>query len=94
MRSPMQKLGIFLAALAIMITALAPVAEARRERHRERHLSLNDPRSLASPNYRGYRPDWANPYAKPRWLGVNDDPTPFYPSDVDSGPNPLDPDAF
>jgi hypothetical protein len=92
----MRSLGVLLAVTAIAVTVEAPFAEAARERHRvrERHLSLNDPRSLASPNYRGYRPDWANPYAQPRWLGVNDDPTPFYPSDVDSGPNPLDPDAF
>jgi len=88
----MRKLGVFLTLLAILVTTSA----AARERHRvrERHLSLDDPRSLASPNYRGYRPDWANPYAQPRLPGVNDDPTPFYPSDVDSGPNPLDPDAF
>ena len=91
----MQKLGVFLAVVAIAVTAQAPFASAQGvERVRERHLSLDDPRSLASPNYQGYRPDWANPYAEPRWLGVNDDPTPFYPSDVDSGPNPLDPDAF
>ena len=55
---------------------------------------LDDPRSLASPDYQGYRPAWANPYAEPEELGVNDDPTPFNPADVDSGPNPLDPDAF
>lgn len=29
----------------------------------------------------GYRPDWANPNAGPSEIGVNDDPTPFYPSD-------------
>ncbi len=90
----MQKFSVFLAVVVIVLTAQAPFAEAGRHRHRERHMSLDDPRSLASPNYRGYRPDWANPYAQPRMLGVNDDPTPFYPSDVDSGPSPLDPDAF
>jgi hypothetical protein len=94
----MHKFGVFLVALAIAATVEAPFALAARERvharDRDRGLSLNDPRSLASPNYRGYRPAWANPYAEPEELGVNDDPTPFYPSDVDSGPNPLDPDAF
>jgi hypothetical protein len=92
----MRKFGVFLAVVAIAVTVQAPFAEAARKRGhvRERALPLNDPRSLASPNYRGYRPDWANPYAEPRALGVNDDPTPFNPSDVDSGPNPLDPDAF
>lgn len=90
----MRKFGVFLAVVAIVVTVQAPFAEAGRERERERALPLNDPRSLASPNYQGYRPAWANPYAEPGEIGVNDDPTPFYPSDVDSGPNPLDPDAF
>jgi len=89
----MQKLGILLSVLAILVTAQAPFAAAR-ERGGGRSLSLDDPRSLASPNYEGYRPAWANPYADPPEIGVNDDPTPFDPSDVDSGPSPLDPDAF
>jgi hypothetical protein len=29
----------------------------------------------------GYRPDWANPNTSPSEIGVNDDPTPFHPSD-------------
>ena len=29
----------------------------------------------------GYRPDWANPNTSPSEVGVNDDPTPFHPSD-------------
>ena len=90
----MQKLGLLLAVMVIMVTMQAPFATAGRERTGDRDLPLDDPRSLASPDYEGYRPAWANPYAEPGELGVNDDPTPFYPSDVDSGPNPLDPDAF
>jgi hypothetical protein len=92
----MQKLGVLLVALAIVVTAQAPSAANARDygRERERSLPLDDPRSLASPDYEGYRPAWANPYAEPGEIGVNDDPTPFYPSDVDSGPSPLDPDAF
>lgn len=88
----MQKLGVLLAVMALIVSAQAPLAAASRER--ERALPLDDPRSLASPDYEGYRPAWANPYAEPGEIGVNDDPTPFYPSDVDSGPNPLEPDAF
>jgi hypothetical protein len=89
-------LGVFLATVLMVMTVHAPfaVADRRHVLERERALPLNDPRSLASPNYQGYRPDWANPYAEPRALGVNDFPTPFNPADVDSGPNPLDPDAF
>lgn len=29
----------------------------------------------------GYRPEWANPNTSPSEIGVNDDPTPFHPSD-------------
>ncbi len=90
----MQKLGLLLAVVTMAVTAQVPFAAAAHERARERALPLDDPRSLASPNYEGYRPAWANPYAEPGEIGVNDDPTPFYPSDVDSGPSPLDPDAF
>ncbi len=93
----MQKLGVFLAVMTIVATAHALPAAAEREhelRAESRAQSLDDPNSLASPNYRGYRPAWANPYAEPDELGVNDDPTPFDPADVDSGPSPLEPDAF
>jgi hypothetical protein len=91
----MQKFGVFLAVVAIAVTAQAPFAQAGREREsvRER-LPLNDPRSLASPDYEGYRPAWANPYAEPGEIGVNDDPTPFYPSDVNSGGSLFDNDNF
>ncbi len=95
MRSLGRRFGVFLSAMAVLVAVQASfTAEARDGVRQERRLPLNDPRSLASPDYQGYRPDWANPYAQPRELGVNDDPTPFNPADVDSGPNPLDPDAF
>jgi hypothetical protein len=88
----MQKLGILLGVALTLVMAHAPLAAASRER--EQIPPREDPTSLASPDYEGYRPAWANPYAEPPEMGVNDDPTPFYPSDVDSGPDPLDPDAF
>jgi len=88
----MRNLGVLLAVLPILIVAHAPLAAASREG--EPYQIENDSQSLASPDYQGYRPAWANPYAEPGDVGVNDDPTPFYPSDVDSGPSPLDPDPF
>lgn len=91
----MQKLGLFLLALTVLVTTQAPLAAAReRARERGQALPLNDPRSLASPDYQGYRPAWANPYAEPPMPGVNDFPTPFNPADVDSGPGPLDRDSY
>ena len=78
-------------AVAGAFGVLVAGAEARES---ERYYVDADPKSLASPNYDGYRPAWANPYAQPQDLGVNDDPTPFDPADVDSGPDPLDPHNF
>jgi hypothetical protein len=38
----------------------------------------------------GYRPRWADPNAKPSEPGVENDPTPFDPADVDANSNTLD----
>lgn len=88
----MRKFCILVVGVAVFALTQTAFASAREES--ERLPPQDDSSSLASPNYRGYRPAWANPYAEPDMLGANDDPTPFYPSDVDSGPNPLDPDGF
>lgn len=88
----MRKFCVLVAGIAVFAVAQTTLAAARGEG--ERLPPQDDSSSLASPNYRGYRPAWANPYAEPDMLGVNDDPTPFYPSDVDSGPSPLDPDEY
>jgi hypothetical protein len=37
----------------------------------------------------GYRPRWADPYAKPPQPGIENDPTPFDPSDVDANSDTL-----
>ena len=38
----------------------------------------------------GYRPPWANPDAKPPEPGIENDPTPFNPADVDANSDTLD----
>lgn len=88
----MRKFCVLVAGVTVLSLAQMSAAAARGDD--ERLPPQDDETSLASPNYRGYRPAWANPYAEPNMLGVNDDPTPFDPSDVDSGPDPLDPDGF
>lgn len=83
------------AALSLLLAAtlmLAPLGVSARET--SEIPGDEDTTSLASPNYQGYRPAWANPYADPEELGINDDPTPFDPADVDSGASPLDPDEY
>ena len=37
----------------------------------------------------GYRPPWADPNAKPPMPGIENDPTPFNPADVDSNADTL-----
>jgi len=88
----MHRFGVLFCVLATIATAYAPGALAAREGRQV--PAQEDSNSLASPDYEGYRPAWANPYAEPPEVGINDDPTPFDPADVDSGPSPLDPDAF
>jgi hypothetical protein len=88
----MQKLGAVLVLLIVFVAADAPFAAAAREP--DPLPPPGDSTTLASPDYEGYRPAWADPYAGMPDLGINDDPTPFDPGDGDSGPNPLEPDAF
>jgi len=88
----MQKLGVLLALMAVMMVAHAPIAAAAREPWQL--PPREDSTSLASPDFEGYRPAWADPYAGMPDLGVNEDPTPFDPGDVDTGRSPLDSDDF
>lgn len=90
----MRTFAALLSAVATLMVVHAQAAAAGREREPFPVAEEDDPTSLASPDYDGYRPAWANPYAEPPEIGVNDDPTPFDPGDVDSGPSPLDPDEY
>lgn len=84
----------FALAVAVAAVTMAQVAPAWANREPEPFPAQEDPNSLAAPDYRGYRPAWADPYAEPSGLGINDDPTPFDPSDVEGGPSPLDPGEY
>jgi hypothetical protein len=88
----MSKTDVLFTVVASLIV-LAPLAATARE-STPTQSEEEDTTSLASPDYQGYRPAWANPYADPPEIGINDDPTPFYPSDVDSGGSLFDNDNF
>jgi hypothetical protein len=88
----MTKIGVLFTVVASMIVLTPLEVTARESTPTQREEQ--DTTSLASPDYKGYRPAWANPYADPPEIGVNDDPTPFYPSDVDSGDSLFDNDSF
>lgn len=88
----MKHIGILLGVLAGMV-AYAPFAAADLE-----HAPLQPPTySLTEQppqEDRVYIPSWADPYGQMPDLGINDDPTPFYPSDIDTGRSPFDTDDF
>ena len=44
------------------------------------------PRSEPAP---GYKPRWADPNARPPMPGIDSEPTPFNPADVDTNSDPL-----
>jgi hypothetical protein len=85
---------MFVALASVAAATLALVEPVLANREPEPFSVKVDGQSLDETDYEGYRPTWANPYADPSGFGVNDYPTPFYPSDVDSGPDPLEPDGY
>ncbi len=52
-------------------------------------LQIEKPAAPPIDNSQGYRPPWANPDAKAAQPGIENDPTPFDPADVDSNSDTL-----
>lgn len=79
----MRQAGILVFAAACMTAAFAlPVAAAETagEVLAPQQVTPNSPPPEDSDDY---RPPWADPDAKPPEPGIDDDPTPFNPSNVD-----------
>ncbi len=53
-------------------------------------LKVEKPVAVPPDNDAGYRPRWADPNAKPSQPGIESNPTPFNPADVDANSDPLD----
>ena len=52
-------------------------------------LEVEKPAAVPADSDAGYRPSWANPNAKPPDPGIENDPTPFNPADVDANTDTL-----
>jgi hypothetical protein len=80
----MRTVGVFLVVVATLAAQISPAAAARE---REPFLvAVEDSLSLATANYQGDRPTWANLYAEPE-IRIYDDPAPFFPSDDTGSPS-------
>lgn len=79
--------GLRVVAVACL-TAVLPLA-ARAGGDGGKSIEIEKPAIAPAENDRGYRPRWADPYAKPPQPGIENDPTPFDPSDVDANTDTL-----
>ena len=81
----MQRLG----PLALVAALFAAFPSAFAQEGEATNAEIEAPAAQQPEPSEGYRPPWADPYAKPPMPGIENDPTPFNPADVDSGPSPL-----
>jgi hypothetical protein len=67
-----------------LISASGSIAGEERS-----NIQIERPASAPSEGETGYRPRWADPNATPSLPGIENDPTPFNPSDVDRNTDTL-----
>lgn len=80
----MKSLTVLLSVLFAVAVVVPAVAQSEL-------LKIPDESEIEpAPEEEGVRPEWADPEARSPDVGVNDDPTPFDPADVGSGPSPLE----
>jgi hypothetical protein len=77
------RIAAITAVMAMISTSGAIAAEERS------NIQIEKPASAPPENDGGYRPAWADPYAQPPEPGIENDPTPFNPSDVDRNTDTL-----
>ena len=83
----MIKWGCRVAAItAVMALIPASGAVAAEERS---DIQIEKPAGAPAEIDTGYRPRWADPNATPSLPGIENDPTPFNPSDVDANTDTL-----
>lgn len=83
----MLKAGCRIAAIVGLMALFPPCAVAGAGE--ERDLQVEKPANLPPDADGGYRPRWADPNAKPPQPGIENDPTPFNPADVDANSDTL-----
>ena len=85
----MRPAGLFALVAACLIALLSHSAFAGSTAEQGTSVEVEKPATPPVENNQGYRPPWANPDAKPPEPGIENDPTPFDPSDVDSNSDAL-----
>ncbi len=95
----MRPAGLFLVVVACLVSLFLLPAAAGSAAKPGTSVEVEKPTPPPIENDQGYRPRWANPDAKPPEPGIENDPTPFDPADVDANSdtlnnniNPVDPD--
>jgi len=76
-----------LAAACLMMFSLPAAAGAPADQGTS--AEIEKPAAAQAESGQGYRPRWANPNAKPPAPGIEEDPTPFDPADVDANSGTL-----
>jgi len=88
----MRQTGVLLAVVVCMVAyASTAAADLESEPLKPPTHSLSE---QPPPEDRIYIPSWADPYGQMPDVGINDDATPFDPSDLNTGRSPLDSDDF
>jgi hypothetical protein len=85
----MREAGLLVLSVACLITAYSLPATAGAPAEQGTSVQVEKPVPPPVENNQGYRPRWADPDAKSPEPGVENDPTPFDPSDVDANSDTL-----
>jgi hypothetical protein len=84
------KLAGLLVVAAAFLTPLIPSAAAAGAAGDDgKNIEVEKPTAAPAEPEAGYRPRWADPNAKPPQPGIENDPTPFDPADVDANTDTL-----
>lgn len=90
----MTKAGRIALAVTLIIplhltTALVGSSQAGSSVNPGTRVEVERPAGPGPENAPGYKPRWADPYAQPPMPGIDSEPTPFNPADVDTNSDPL-----
>lgn len=83
----MMSWGLRMVAVACLTAAISFTAIAGDDEGTS--IQVERPAAAPAESDAGYRPPWANPNAKPPQPGIENDPTPFNPADVDANTDTL-----
>jgi hypothetical protein len=85
----MKQAGLFALAVAFLVPLAPTAAVAGATGDDGTSVQVEKPAAAPAEPETGYRPRWADPNAKPPEPGIENDPTPFDPADVDANTDTL-----